>query len=200
MSPPAGHYDYTTPEYASYAQVTEHKWEATRGIGRSFGYNANEGADDYLSITELVRSLVDIVSKNGNLLLNVGPMADGTIPDLQRDRLLGLGAWLDVNGEAIFETRPWLSAEGRCGDGTRVRFTQREDALYAILLATPATRDVLVEDLLAADGTEVRLLGQPDPLIHRQAAGGLQVTLPAGLTDAAAHALKVTPRPRQLKD
>jgi alpha-L-fucosidase len=200
MSPPAGHYDYTTPEYASYAQVTQHKWEATRGIGRSFGYNANEGADDYLSITELVRSLVDIVSKNGNLLLNVGPMADGTIPDLQRDRLLGLGAWLDVNGEAIFETRPWLSAEGRCGDGTRVRFTQREDALYAILLATPATRDVLLEDLLAADGTEVRLLGQPDPLIHRQAAGGLQVTLPAGLTDAAAHALKVTPRPRQLKD
>ena len=131
MSPPAGHYDYTTPEYDSYAQVTEHKWEATRGIGHSFGYNANEGADDYLSVTELVRSLVDIVSKNGNLLLNVGPMADGTIPDLQRDRLLGLGAWLDVNGEAIFETRPWLSAEGRCGDGTRVRFTQREDALYA---------------------------------------------------------------------
>ena len=147
-----------------------------------------------------MRSLVDIVSKNGNLLLNVGPMADGTIPDLQRDRLLGLGAWLDVNGEAIFETRPWLSAEGRCGDGTRVRFTQREDALYAILLATPATRDVLLEGLLAADGTEVRLLGQPDPLICSQAAGGLRVTLPGGLTDAAAHALKVTPRPRQLKD
>ena len=197
--PPARHYDYTTPEYASYAQVTQHKWEATRGIGHSFGYNMNEGADDYLSVTELVRSLVDIVSKNGNLLLNVGPMADGTIPDLQRDRLLGLGAWLDVNGEAIFETRPWLSAEGRCGDGTQVRFTQREDALYAILLATPATRHVLLEGLLAADGTEVRLLGRPDPLTCSQAAGGLQVTLPGGLADAAAHALKVTPKPRQLQ-
>jgi alpha-L-fucosidase len=196
--PPARHYDYTTPEYASYAQITERKWEATRGIGHSFGYNANEGPEDYLSTAELVLTLVDIVSKNGNLLLNVGPMADGTIPDLQRDRLLGLGAWLDVNGEAIFETRPWLSAEGRCDDGTQVRFTQREDALYAIILGTPATRDVVLEGLLAADGTEVRLLGQPDPLIHGQAVDGLQVTLPGGLTDAAAHALKVTPKPRQL--
>jgi alpha-L-fucosidase len=160
----------------------------------------NEGPDDHLSVTELVRSLVDIVSKNGNLLLNVGPMADGTIPDLQRDRLLGLGAWLDVNGEAIFETRPWLSAEGRCGDGTRVRFTQRENALYAVLLGTPATRNVLLEGLLAADGTEVRLLGHPDPLNCSQAADGLRVTLPGGLTEAAAHALKVTPKPRQLKD
>jgi len=83
------HFDFTTPEYASYDKITEPKWEATRGIGFSFGYNRNESIDVYLSVEELVRSFVDVVSKNGNLLLNVGPMADGTIPALQRGSAAG---------------------------------------------------------------------------------------------------------------
>ncbi|MBL7201759.1 MAG: alpha-L-fucosidase [Anaerolineae bacterium] len=118
------HADFRTPEYASFDETTDFKWEATRGIGYSFGYNRNEGPENYLSVEELVRSFVDIVSKNGNLLLNVGPMADGTIPELQRERLLGLGQWLAVNGEAIFGTRPWVRAEGRTTEGIGVRFTQ----------------------------------------------------------------------------
>lgn len=100
------HSDFTTPEYTSYDHIVEKKWEATRGIGYSFGYNQNEGPENYLSVQELVHSFVDIVSKNGNLLLNVGPMADGTIPALQRERLEGLGTWLRVNSEAIYGTRP----------------------------------------------------------------------------------------------
>ena len=78
------------------------KWEACRGIGHSFGFNRDEPDDDLLSVDALVHLLVDIVSKNGNLLLNVGPAADGRIPHAQAERLLGLGWWLKVNGEAIY--------------------------------------------------------------------------------------------------
>ncbi len=76
------HHDFRTPEYATSYDASEKKWEATRGIGFSFGYNQNEGPEQYLSLERLVHTFVDIVSKNGNLLLNVGPMADGTIPDV----------------------------------------------------------------------------------------------------------------------
>ena len=140
---PDTHSDFDTPEYSSFPEIRTRKWESCRGIGASFGYNRNEGAEQHLTIENLVRSFVDIVSKNGNLLLNVGPMADGAIPELQRERLLGLGRWLDVNGEAIFDTHPWITAESRTGDGIDVRFTQKGDSLYAILLDTPVTLSLI---------------------------------------------------------
>ena len=79
-------------------------WEECRGIGRSFGYNQNEGPEDYNTSEDLIRLLVDIVSRGGNLLLIVGPKADGTIPDIMADRLREIGTWLEKNGEAIYET------------------------------------------------------------------------------------------------
>lgn len=194
--PPAPHSDFTTPEYASYQDIVEKKWEATRGIGHSFGYNQNEGPNDYLSVEELVRSFVDIVSKNGNLLLDVGPMADGTIPALQRERLLGLGAWLDVNGEAIFGTRPWITANGTSSEGIPVRFTQKGGSLYAILLGTPATGQITLEQLQAAEGTTISLCSGSSNLSWQQNGSGLQVSLPA-LADSPAHTLKITPMPQR---
>ena len=193
--PPAPHSDYTTPEYSAYTEIVEKKWEATRGIGHSFGYNQNEGPDDYLSVEELVRSFVDIVSKNGNLLLDIGPMADGTIPALQRERLLGLGAWLDVNGEAIFDTRPWVTANGTTSAGIGVRFTQKAGAVYATLLDTPTRGTITLEKLNAAAGTTVTLCGADGALNWTQQDGGLSVTLPV-LPDSPAHVLKITPAPR----
>ena len=199
------HFDFTTPEYASYKEITEPKWEATRGIGFSFGYNQNEGPTHYLPVTELVRSFVDIVSKNGNLLLNIGPMADGTIPDLQRERLAGLGAWLAIHGDAIFDTRPWKVAEGQAqvADGTApVRFTQKAETLYATLLATPSPGQVLLEGLRAAEITVVALLGCVMPVTWRQAEAGLLVTLPdvlpEALIGAPAWTLAITPVPERV--
>ncbi len=187
--------DFTTPEYAIYRQIVAQKWEATRGIGHSFGYNQNEGPDDYQSVEELVRSFVDIVSKNGNLLLDVGPMADGTIPELQRERLLGLGAWLGVNGEAIFGTRPWVTAEGKASEDLSVRFTQKNGSLYAVLLGTPSTGSVTLERLHAAEDTTISLFGTPGSLAWVQQGENLSITLPA-LSEFPAHTIKITPAPQ----
>lgn len=196
IKPPASdHCDFTTPEYASYDRIVKKKWEATRGIGHSFGYNQNEGPDDYLSVDELVRSFVDIVSKNGNLLLDVGPMADGTIPQLQRERLLGLGAWLDTNGEAIFGTRPWATAEGKASDNVPVRFTQKDGVLYVILLGTPHTRPLVLEHLAAEQGTSIALLGSQEALSWTQQGDNLTVSLPA-LKDAPAYTLRIVQEPQ----
>ena len=191
--PASGHFDFRTPEYASFDKITPHKWEATRGLGYSFGYNRNEGAEHCLSVEELVRSFVDIVSKNGNLLLNVGPMADGTIPELQRERLLGLGRWLEVNGEAIRCTRPWRRAEGRISEGIDVRFTRGGGALYAILLGRPPGTQVVIESLCASEGSSVTLLGDGRPLAWKQEGEHLAITLPDRLWDAPAYAFKLAP-------
>lgn len=189
------HFDFITPEYTSYSEIKEGKWESCRGIGHSFGYNQLEGPEQYLSIEELIRSFVDIVSKNGNLLLNIGPMADGTIPDLQRERLLGLGQWLDTNGEAMFDTRPWHTAEGSTDAGVDVRFTQTNDAVYATLMATPTSRTVCLDDLHLGDDGSISLLGSEASLDWQQMDQGISVVLPDSLPNAPAYSLKISPQP-----
>lgn len=191
--PISGHFDFRTPEYASFENTTEQKWESTRGIGYSFGYNRNEGPENLLSTNELIHSLVDIVSKNGNLLLNIGPMADGTIPDLQRERLLRLGQWLNVNGEAIFDTRPWTKAEGSTVEDIAVRFTQKGDVLYAILLDTPKCSQVAVKSLYANENTIVHLLGYDRALSWKQDGKNLTITLPEDMPESPAYALRIAP-------
>lgn len=101
------YHGFSTREYCTIPHRLPYPWEATRGLGWSFGYNQAETADDSLSGADLVRLLVDVVAKNGNLLINVGPRADGSIPDLQLDAMRALGSWLRTNGEAIYGTRPW---------------------------------------------------------------------------------------------
>jgi len=194
--PPSGHADFRTPEYASVDRIVPFKWEATRGLGYSFGYNRGETAEHTLSLEELVHSFVDIVSKNGNLLLNVGPMADGTIPPLQAERLLGLGAWLEVNGEAIYGTRPWSRAEGTTADGIPVRFTSKGENLYAILLGAP--RGGTVRLALPAKGPAggagaVHLLGCDAPLATTYEGGQWTVRLPEALQASSAYTLKIGP-------
>ena len=192
------HADFTTPEYAQYDEITPKKWEATRGIGHSFGFNRNEGPDDMLTVDELVDSFVDIVSKNGNLLLNVGPRADGTIPQMQVERLRGLGDWLAVNGEAIFGTRPWVEAEGTTAGGVPIRFTQTDGAVYALLLETPSGPELTLENLHLEEGSEVTLLGADGALSWRQDGRDLVVELPGEVDDAVAHALRIAPAPWRL--
>ena len=189
------HHDYVTPEYVVFDDIRQKKWEACRGLGSSFGYNKNEPDDNLLTSKELIHSFVDIVSKNGNLLINVGPMTDGTIPNAQRERLEGLGDWLAVNGDAIYDTRPWLTAEGRTPEGKNVRFTQKKDALFAIILDALQGGEVSIESLECDPGTKVYLLGHDNPLNWRRDGSQITITLPDRLSDFPAHAFKIAPRP-----
>ncbi len=162
-----------------------------RGIGHSFGYNQIEGDSDYLSVDELVHLFVDVVSKNGNLLLNVGPTADGKIPDLQRQRLLGLADWLTINGEAIFDSRPWIVPDGKTADGIELRYTQKDGALYAILLATPSSEILTIEHYQGGQPRTVHLLGSDSPLRFEYQADRLSVHLPANLPPSPAYTVKI---------
>lgn len=194
--PPGIHCDYVTPEYRVFEDISRKKWEACRGLGTSFGYNRNEPDGDLLTTEELIHSFVDIVSKNGNLLINVGPKADGTIPDVQRERLEGLGAWLAVNGEAIYDTRPWVTAEGKTTARKSIRFTQKENALFAIILDSTMTAEISIESLQCAPEAKIYLLGHENPLEWRQDGTQVRVTLPGSLPDSPARAFKIVPQPR----
>ena len=105
---------FRTPEYSAGLGVSKRPWAEVRGLGRSFGLNRNEKLDAYLAPEELVRAFARAVAGGGGMILNVGPKADGQIPLLQQERLLQLGQWLDVNGEAIYGSRSWKkSSESR---------------------------------------------------------------------------------------
>ncbi len=181
--------DFATPEYAKMDDITDYKWEACRGLGYSFGYNRVETEEHTIGKTELVHLLVDIVSKNGNLLLNAGPMADGTIPELQASRLRALGK----NGEAIYDTRPWERASGETVDGLPVRFTSKNGAVYAIVLGQPQSNKLQIEIGPVGDGAQVSVLGETGTPETAYADGKLTVQFAGPLPEAYAHALRIQP-------
>jgi alpha-L-fucosidase len=187
------HSDFTSPEYANQDKILPTKWEECRGLGRSFGYNRAEGEAETIAPDELIYLLADIVSKNGNLLLDVGPEADGTIPPVQMERLRALGAWLRQNGDAIYGTRPWIRAIGETTDGLGIRFTRKQDDAFAILLGTPKQSSVTLKDVSAKTGSDIYLLGYPKPLSWSASAGNLQIQLPATLPGSYAYVLHFQP-------
>jgi len=100
-------YGFKTPEYSAGITLTDRPWAEVRGIGRSFGLNRNEPIENYLTEDALIHHFATLVANGGGLTLNVGPAGDGQIPLLQQERLLQLGQWLNVNGEAIYGTRAY---------------------------------------------------------------------------------------------
>lgn len=179
VPPEPPHYDFRTPEYATFDEVQPRKWEATRGMSHSFGFNHNDTDADYLTVTEIIHGFADAVSKNGNLLLNVGPRGtDAKVPAEQVARLEGFGAWMARNSEAIYGTRPWTRAEGFTPDNLAVRFTAKGSTVNAIVLGKPAEGELTLCDLAPAADAEVKLLGY-GAVSWRQAGRDLVVTLPA---------------------
>ncbi|HEY1709327.1 MAG TPA: alpha-L-fucosidase [Rhizomicrobium sp.] len=182
------HCDFRTPEYAAFDGIEAKKWEATRGLSHSFGYNRRDTDADYESVESLVHSFIDSVAKNGNLLLNVGPRGeDAQIPVEQIARLKGFGAWLKDNGEGIYGTRPWTRAEGTTSDGGRVRFVTKDGRLYVHLLDAPAHREIVIEgNDLPAVSEAVHLSSGNRISVSRNAAG-LRLLPAAPLPSAPAH-------------
>ena len=158
------HADYITPEYSSGLTVPNKKFEVCRGIGRSFGYNALDDDSTYASSEELIHLLINAVADGGNLLLNIGPMANGEVPREQIQRIQDIGAWLDVNGASIFDTRPYAVSRLVTTNGQTVRLTQDQDNnAYAIVLGDSPDVSISIENL--PDGN-VSLLGHSGSLVR----------------------------------
>lgn len=131
------HWDYRTSEYQfGLENETATAWENCRGIGLSFGYNQVEDASHLLDGPSVVRHLTDVVSRGGNLLLNVGPTASGEIPRLQRRSLEQLADWMQVNSGAIHGTRPLSTDVAGPSNEPWVRWTQTSTTAYAVVDAT----------------------------------------------------------------
>jgi alpha-L-fucosidase len=184
------HADFTSPEYQNVDKINEKKWEECRGLGRSFGYNRAEGEAETIAPADLIAMLVDIVSKNGNLLLDVGPEADGTIPPVQMERLKELGAWLKQNGAAIYDTHPWNRAVGKTVEGDDLRFTA-QGHLNVIVLGTPKARTLTIEGVFPRPMIKVNLLGRSGLLKWKAAGDNLQVMLPETLPGKYAYVLQI---------
>ena len=185
-------------------------WQNDTSVSKnSWGYVENQ---DYKEVGEIVSDLVDIVSKNGALLLNIGPKADGTIPAPEQAMLRRIGGWLKTNGEAIYQTRPWKVfgegptevKEGAFTDTARqpftgedIRFTAKGDTLYAIALAWPGA-NLTIKSLGTGAGLwdgkvgAVRLLGHDAPLEWSQTSDGLVVQMPAAGQGEFAWAVEIT--------
>jgi alpha-L-fucosidase len=186
----SAHGGYFTTEYGEVGFgkiINETKvWEECRGIGKSFGYNRIETPSDYLSGRDLILLLIDTVSKGGNLLLNIGPTADGRIPVVMQERLLEIGNWLTTNGEAIYNTRKWRTvAEGL------VRYTTKNNAIYALCSNWPGN-ELILEAPKPAGTLAVHLLGRDQGLPATFTDGKLKIQLPAPPITDLPHVFKIS--------
>jgi alpha-L-fucosidase len=138
-------------------QQSDHPWEENRGMGFSYGYNRNETLTDYHTGRELVVMLVDIVSRGGNLLLDIGPRADGNIPVVMEDRLKAIGEWLRPNGDAVYGTHS-LKTSRQWSNGTVPKFEDKEfRAAYDVtkMVDSPPSGYARVEVFFTAKGDNI---------------------------------------------
>jgi alpha-L-fucosidase len=190
--------------------ITEDFWltDETVSVG-SWSYTDNLGLK---TADEIIDLLADIVSKNGALMLNVSPMANGTIPQNQQDILLSIGKWLEVNGEAIYASRTWnvygegpakLEKGGMFVDkvtyGAKdVRYTRKGDTVYAIVLGWPGeSTEINLESFTGKTLNNVpkiktvSVLGSSETIKYKLDEGGLHITTPAKRTDDKAFVIKI---------
>jgi len=197
-------------ERGQLSQIRPQFWQTDTSIAKnSWGYTEGQ---DYKTATSIIHDLVDIASKNGALLLNIGPRSDGTIPEPEQQILLEIGEWLRVNGEAVYGTRPWSAfgegptqvQQGAFTDTKRtpftaldVRFAIKGDTLYATLLGWPGEQAIIKSlgagsPLLQGRIGKIELLGTAGELAFSQGQTALTVDMPSQKPCDHAYVLKVT--------
>lgn len=158
-------------------QVIGPKWQSCTNLGTSYGYLES---DTYKSIEEVIHEMIEVISRNGNFLVNIGPKADGTIPAPQVERLRSMGEWLAFNGDAIYGTRYWKVSDQA---NEHLVFTTKGKKLYAIKLLIPEAPFTIAGT--SGWGTDkvhaVRLLGSNSDVRWQMTPAGLQITPPADL-------------------
>jgi alpha-L-fucosidase len=198
------HGGYWTTEYTAGMSGIDHPWEENRGMGVSYGYNRAEDLNVYHTGRDLIFILVDTVSRGGNLLLDIGPKADGTIPVIMEQRLKEIGDWLKINGEAIYGTKPWKNTrQWTAGEIPKVEYNKEFSSVYDVTKLIEASlggkasietffttkggnvyailphwsrRTLVLKDVRHARA--VTLLGSSTPLKFRTSNGGLKIDLP----------------------
>ena len=139
-------------------QLVEKKWEnALTPDPHSWAYNRRTNGTQYLSVEYFVHELIETVAFGGNMLLNIGPAADGTIPAIFWDRLLGIGDWLKVNGEAIYKTKPWKIAQNQTDVGAY--YTTKDNVVYALVTKWPKDNRLVLNAPMPTANTRVRMVG-----------------------------------------
>jgi alpha-L-fucosidase len=192
-------YDIAALNYARRHVIDEHPWEGVRALGLSFAWNRQETAANTLNGTELVHLLLDVVSKNGNLLLGVSPDSRGQVPIAQERALRELGTWLRSNGEAIYGTRPWSTPASTTSTGVPVRFTAEKtsDGLYLTTLGDPGNA-LCVPGLEIPAGSAVTRLDTGEMLTVAPGPEGSTITVSGPPVDVAL-ALRIRPAPERLQ-
>lgn len=188
------HGGYWTTEYTSGMSGMSHPWEESRGMGVSYGLNRAERLDGYHTGQELTLILADTVSRGGNLLLDIGPAADGTIPVIMEERLTQIGDWLRINGEAIYGTRTWkTSRQWSSGEIPQSNYNGEFNSAYDVskLTAKPGPGAARVEALFTAkDGELFAILPQwPGSLFQLKDVAGVKAAKLLGYEPS----LKITP-------
>lgn len=193
-----------TPEYQPDLDFENHAWEESRGMGFSYGYNREEDAWDYNSTQSLVLQLIDKVSRGGNFLLDIGPDEHGKIPPIMQERLLQIGEWLKINGEAIYNTTRWKvnsqwsagkrDYKDRSGDmllkitvnpdpGYAVKevfytYNATTNSLYALSPKYPSSKKIVLKDVTLPANTKIKFLATGQLLQWKQAGNNIEVNLP----------------------
>jgi alpha-L-fucosidase len=172
---PGPYQNYLTPEQHIPDEGLPYPWETCMTMGNSWSYVPN---DQYKPAAEIIKKLVDIVSKGGNYLLNIGPGPDGEWDAVAYERLKEIGAWIKVNGEAIYSSRMF----NIFGEGDNIRFTQSKDGhtQYLFLFNFPNNKIVLDKIPLAKNAT-VQLLGTTKKLRWKSTSQGVEILIPANM-------------------
>ncbi len=164
------------------SSTVPHAWEECRGIGTSFGYNRNEDLSDYSSAEQLIKLLVSTVAAGGNLLLDIGPAADGTIPVIMQERLLEIGKWLKVNGEAIYGTEAFIKTKNDTAvspeTNKTIFFTRKNKDVFIISLKWPSDGIVLT-GMVPAVKLNISLLGRSNSVHAKVGGNRILITMPS---------------------
>jgi alpha-L-fucosidase len=177
--------DFGTPEQEILEQSEQSDWESCMTINDTWGFKKHD--DNWKPVDTLIYNLIDIAAKGGNYLLNVGPTAEGLIPAPSTSRLLEIGKWLSLNGEAIYNSGHLQQYK----EGEHIRFTTSKNGKYIYAILTKQANEVQIRTIAPKKGSSIYMLGTEKPLAWRQEKDGVVVQLPKTLPGQYAWVIKI---------